>query len=75
MSSPQASLSRLPSWVSFPASLLPSQHSHFKERLLNYICLYAGFSEVGEDGELIDDGSEDQEPSMDDLASMEEEEM
>ena len=35
----------------------------------------AGFSEVGEDGELIDDSAEDEEPSMDDLASMENEEM
>ena len=35
----------------------------------------AGFSEVGEDGELIDDSPEDEEPSMDDLASMENEEM
>ena len=35
----------------------------------------AGFSEVGEDGELIDDSAEDEEPSMDDLASMEKEEM
>ena len=32
----------------------------------------AGFSEVGEDGELIDDSAFDEEPSMDDLASMEE---
>ena len=35
----------------------------------------AGFSEVGEDGELIDDSPEDEEPSMDDLASMENEDM